>query len=111
MRVLSSLVAAAWLLTLAEPCLRPAVCGTGTEHQCCCDKHEQCSCQLRSHRAPAPPLVAASAEASKDQQSLPAAENTAQTAALVTAAALARTFSGPAALPTPFYLSSHAFRC
>jgi hypothetical protein len=111
MRVVSCLVTVAWLLTLAEPCPRPAICGAQAQHQCCCDKHEQCSCQLKSHRAPAPPPVATSAEVSKDQQSLPAAETSFPLATEVTATALALPFSGPAAPSLPLYLSSGAFRC
>jgi hypothetical protein len=111
MRVVSCLTAVAWLLTLAEPCLRPAVCGTQAQHQCCCDKHEQCSCHLRSHRAPAPPLVATSAEVSKDQQSLPAAETSFPLATQLAANTLARAFSGPATPSSPLYLNSGAFRC
>ena len=111
MRVVSCLATIAWLLTLAEPCLRPPVCGTEAQHECCCMNHGACTCHLESHRTPAVPPVATAVQVSQDQQSLPAAETASQLATHVTAAALARTFSGPAALPTPVYLSSHAFRC
>ena len=111
MRVLSCLVTVAWLLTLAEPCLRPVVCGTQAQHQCCCDKDEQCSCHIGSHRAPAAPPVATASQVSQDQQSLPAAGTTSQLDTQVAAAAVACLFSGPAASSPPIYLSSRAFRC
>lgn len=111
MRVVSCLTALAWLLTLAEPCLRPPACGTQAPHQCCCADRGECTCHLESHGTPAPPPVAGPVQVSQDQQSLPAAEAGGLLASRIGAATLASTHSGPPAPSLPIYLSSRAFRC
>src|SRR5512136_440606 len=111
MRVLSCLAAAAWLLTLAEPCLKPAVCSAPPQHQCCCGKVDQCSCHLKSHRPPAVPPIAVVSSVSQDEQSLPAAQVSRPFVARIAVAAVARPFFEPTAASLPVYLSAHAFRC
>jgi hypothetical protein len=110
MRVVSCLAAVAWLLTVAEPCLRPAVCSTPVGHQCCCEKDGQCSCHVNSQRTPAP-LPLATAQISQDEQGLPTPQVTLPAVTRVVVTAPAGTLFEPVAPSAPVYLSTRAFRC
>jgi hypothetical protein len=110
MRVVSCLAAVAWLLTLAEPCLRPAACSTPVGHQCCCEKDGQCPCHVNSQRTPAP-LPLGAAQISQDEQGLPAPHVTLPAGTRIAVTAPAGTPFEPVAPSAPVYLSTRAFRC
>ncbi len=113
MRVLSSVVLAAWLLGgVAAPCFARVPCAGTARHACCCDNPSRCCCHLTAGGSPAAPTTIATFATTSALQGFAGAHAASHAAPMIAPSYDDAASSDPGPVyPAPSYLSSCVFRC